>query len=154
MIADMRRLVSGSASSSSYLVIEASSRVQGAGSTSRSSASSSGGSSSSLPAPGQRTRSSRPKRLLPPAQVAGLAPRVVKVKRKRAFGGRNASGSKGEDFVPWVPADTEGPQDLEEEEREERMMGLLDRYAARKRKRQVISSGESDTALVQTAGPS
>ena len=33
-------------------------------------------------------------------------------------------------------------------------MGLLDRYAARKRKRQVISSSESDPALVQTAGPS
>ena len=33
-------------------------------------------------------------------------------------------------------------------------MGLLDRYATRKRKRQVISSGESDTAHVQTGGPS
>ena len=55
-------------------------------------------------------------------------------------------GSKGEDFVPWVPADTEGPQDLEEEEREERMTGLLDRYAACKRKQQVISSDESDAA--------
>ena len=45
----------------------------------------------------------------------------------------------------------EGPQDLEEEEREERMMGLLDRYAARKRKRKVISSDESDAAPVRTA---
>ena len=52
MIADLRRLVSGSASSSGNSVIEASSRVQGAGSTSRLSASSSGGSSSSRPAPG------------------------------------------------------------------------------------------------------
>ena len=76
---------------------------------------------------------------------------MVKVKRKRASGRRNALGSKGEDFVPWVPADMEGPQDLEEEERQERMMGLLDRYAARKRKRKVISSDESDAALVQTA---
>ena len=39
-----------------------------------------------------------------------------------------------------------------EEEREERMMGLLDGYAARKRKRQLSSSSESDP--VQTAGPS
>ena len=152
VIADLRRLVSGSASSSRNPVIEASSRVQGAGSTSRSSASSSGGSSSSPPALDQRTRSSRPERLLPPTQVAGLASRVVKVKRKRASKCRNALRSKGEDFIPWVPTDTEGPQDLEEEEREERMTGLLDRYAARKRKRQVISSGESDTALVQTVG--
>ena len=34
------------------------------------------------------------------------------------------------------------------------MTGLLDRYVARKRRRQVISSGESDTAPVQTARPS
>ena len=154
MIADLRRLVSGSASTSRTLIIEASSRVQGAGSTSRSSASSSGGSSSSPSTPGQRTRSSRPERLLPPVQVVEPAPRVVKVKRKRSSERQNASGSKGEDFVPWVPADTEGPQDLEEEEREERMTRLLDRYAARKRKRQVISSGESDTTPVQTTGPS
>ena len=32
------------------------------------------------------------------------------------------------------------------------MTGLLDRYAARKRRRQVISSGKSDTTPVQTAG--
>ena len=34
------------------------------------------------------------------------------------------------------------------------MTGMLDRYAACKRKQQVISSGESDTAHVQTRGPS
>ena len=67
---------------------------------------------------------------------------------------RNAPGSKGEDFVPWVPVDREEPQDLEKEERRERMTGLLDRYAARKRKRQVVSSSESDPAPVQTVGPS
>ena len=128
--------------------------MQGPGSTSRSSASSSRGSSSSPLAPGQRTRSSRPERLLPSVQVAGPAPRVIKVKQKRASGRRNVPGSKGEDFVPWVPANIEGPQDLEEEEREERMTELLDLYAARKRKRQVISSDESDTAPVQTAGSS
>ena len=33
-------------------------------------------------------------------------------------------------------------------------MGLLDRYVARKRKRQVSSSGESDVALVQSTEPS
>ena len=76
------------------------------------------------------------------------------VKPKRTSRRRNEPGSKEEDFVPWVPADTEGPKDLEEEEREERMTGLLDCYAARKRRRQVISSYESDTAPVQTTGPS
>ena len=56
--------------------------------------------------------------------------------------------------MPWVPADSEGPQDLEEEERHKRITGLLDRYTARKRKWQVISSSESDPAPVQTVGPS
>ena len=134
MITDLWRLVSGSAISSGNPVIEASSRVQGAGSTSRLSASSSGGSSSSPPTPGQRIRSSHPERLLLLVQVAGPVPRVVTVKWKRASGRRNVPRSKGEDFVPWVPADIEGPQDLEEEEREERMTGLLDRYAFCKRK--------------------
>ena len=74
VIADLRRLVSGSASSSRNPVIEASSQVQGAGSTSRSSASSSGGSSSSPPAPRERTRSRRPERLLLLTQVVEPAP--------------------------------------------------------------------------------
>ena len=52
VIADLRRLVSSSARSSRNPVIEASSLVQGAGSTSRSSASSSESSSSSPPALG------------------------------------------------------------------------------------------------------
>ena len=126
---------SGGSNSSRDAVIEASSRVHGAGSTSRPSASSSGGFRSSFPALGERTRSSHPERLLEPARVTGPAPQVVKVKRKRASERWNTPGSKGEDFMPWVPADTEGPQDLEEEERQERMTGLLDCYTARKRNR-------------------
>ena len=43
---------------------------------------------------------------------------------------------------------------MEGEERRERMTGLLDRYAARKRKQHVVSSSESDPAPVQTVGPS
>ena len=34
------------------------------------------------------------------------------------------------------------------------MTGLLDCYAARKRKRQVVSSSESDPTLIQIVGPS
>ena len=152
VIADLRHLVSSSACSSRDPVVEASSRVQGARSPSRPSTSSSGGSSSSHPSPSQRTRNSHPERLPSPVQVAESAPRVVKINRKGASGRRNALGSKGEDFVPWVRADTEDPQDLEEEERDERMAGLLDRYVTHKRKRQVSSGGESDTAPAQTMG--
>ena len=54
--------------------------------------------------------------------------------------------------MPWVPMDSKEPQDLEDEEWRERMTGLLDRYAARKRKRQVVSSNESDLAPVQIMG--
>ena len=143
VIADVRCLVSGSVSSSRDPVVEASSRVQGARSASSSSASSSGGSSLYSSAPGRRARRDRSERFLPLAQVARATPRVVKVKRKRALGRQNASGSRCEDFIPWVLDDTDGPQDLEEEERMERMAGLLDRYAVRKKKWQGSSSGES-----------
>ena len=79
---------------------------------------------------------------------------MVKVKPKKALGRRNAPGSRCEDFIPWFPDDTNCPYDLEEEKRMERTAGLLDRYAARKRKRQVSSSGESDAAPDQSEEPS
>ena len=41
-----------------------------------------------------------PERVLPLTQVAKAAPRVVKVKRKRALKRRNAPGSRSKDFVP------------------------------------------------------
>ena len=43
---------------------------------------------------------------------------------------------------------------MEEEEREERMTRLLDRYTAHKRKRQLSSGSEFDIAPSQTVGPS
>ena len=69
---------------------------------------------------------------------------MITIKRKGAVGRRNAPGSKGEDFIPWVSGEPEDFQDLEEEEREERMTGLLDCYAARKKKWRVSSNSESD----------
>ena len=152
VLADVRRLASGSISSSRDLVVEASSRVQGAQSASRSSASSSRGLDSS-PAAGREASGQGPKCILPLAQVTRAAPRVVKIKRKKVLKRQNAPGFRCENFVPWVPNHLDDPQDLEEEERMERTVGLLDRYAARKRKRQVSSSGESDAAPVQSADP-
>ena len=76
--------------------------------------------------------------------MAESAPQVITIKRKGTVGRRNGPGSRGEDFVPWVNAEHEDFQDLEEEEWEERMTGLLDRYAARKRKRQLSSGSESN----------
>ena len=154
VIADLWCLISSSARPSGDPVVEASSWVQGAGHASGSSTFLSGDSSSAHPAPNRRTRSSRPERLPLPDRVAGSAPRVVKNRWKGAYGQRNAPWSKGEDFVPWVSVEHEGLQDLEEEEQEERMTGLIDRYAARKMKRQLSSSSEYDIAPAQTAGPS
>ena len=50
------------------------------------------------------------------------------------------------DFVPWVHPKSNRPSDLEEGEEEEKMTGLLDLYAARKRKRQESSKREPDQA--------
>ena len=79
---------------------------------------------------------------------------MIKIKRKGVVERRNAPGSQGEDFVPWVSAEHKDFQDLEEEEREETMTGLLDRYASRKRKWQQSSSNKSNITPSQATGPS
>ena len=152
IVADLRRLASGGASFSRGPAVEASSEVRGVGGTSGSSSSSE---SSSLghPSPDRGTRSESPDKLRLPVQVARPAPRVVRISRKGGAGRRDVSGSRGEDFIPWVPSHSEDSRDLEEEEREERMTGLLHRYAARKRKRQVISDSESGPAPVRDMDP-
>ena len=87
VIADLRCLISSSARPSGGPVVEASSRVQGAGSASGSSISLSEDSSSAQPVPSRRTKSSHPERLPLPEQVVGSAPppppRVITIKRKR-----------------------------------------------------------------------
>ena len=150
MLADVRRLASGSVSFSRDLVVEASSRVQGSWSSSRSPASLSRDPDSSSAA-GREVSGQGPERVLPLVQVAIAASRVVKIKWKKALKRWNAPGSRSEDFVPWIPNRLDDPQDLEKEEQMEREAGLLDRYAARKRKRKVSSIGESDTAPVKSA---
>ena len=147
MLADVRRLTSGNVSSSRDLVVEESSLVQGAQSLSQSTTSSNRGPDSSSAAD-REVSGQGPERVLPLAQVALTAPRVVKIKRKKAFKRQDTPGSRSEDFVPWIPNCPNDSQDLEEEEQMEREAGLLDRYVARKRKRQVSSSRESDAALV------
>ena len=51
-----------------------------------------------------------------------------------------------EDFIPWVRFEPSRPSLSEEEEEEEEMTGLLDRYAARKRKRQEEAEREAERA--------
>ena len=57
------------------------------------------------------------------------------------------------DFIPWVRPESSQPPDLKEEEEEE-MKGLLDRYAARKWKRQEDATQEADSVLDQAVGSS
>ena len=95
VIADQRRLISSSARPSGGSIVEASSRVQGAGSASGLSTSPSEDSSSAQPVPSRRTRSSRPEWQPLPEQVAGSASRVITIKRKGVAGRQNAPGSKG-----------------------------------------------------------
>ena len=117
VIADLRRLILSSARPSDSTVVEASSRVRGAGSASGLSTSPSEGSGFARPIPSRRTRSSHPERLPLLEQVARSAPRVVSISRKGATGRRDAPESKGEDFIPWVSVEREDFQDLEDEER-------------------------------------
>ena len=95
VVADLRHLVSLGASSSRDPTVKALSRVQGVGSASRAFTSSSRSSGSSLPVPGRGTRSGHSERLHLPVQVAGPAPRVVRIRMKEAPGRRNAPGSRG-----------------------------------------------------------
>ena len=106
VIADLRRLISSSARPSNDPVVEASSRVQGEGSASGSSTSPSEDSSSSHPVPSRGTRSSRPVWLPSLERVAGSAPRVVKIRQKRATRQRNAPGSKGGISFPRLVSNT------------------------------------------------
>ena len=50
------------------------------------------------------------------------------------------------DFIHWVHSEPSRPSALEEEEQEEEMTGLLDRYATRKQKRQEDAEREADRA--------
>ena len=50
------------------------------------------------------------------------------------------------DFIPWVHPKSSRPTVLEEEKEEEEMTGILDRYAARKQKKQKSAEREADQA--------
>ena len=64
-------------------------------------------------------------------------PRVLKTKKKGEAERRDDPADQVENFISWVRPKGSQPRVLEEEEEEEEVMtGLLDRYAARKRKRQ------------------
>ena len=144
--ADLLHLTASSASSSRDLVSETLSRELVSQTSSGSSASTSGGFGSSQPAPGRGERGSHLESLPLPRKGTSSAPRVLKIKKGGTNRRRNAPGAQVKDFVPWVRPESSQPPDLEEEEDEEQMTGLLDRYVARKRKRHEGFEREPDQA--------
>ena len=134
VISDLLCLISGGASTSEGAEAEIADRRSVARSPLGPSTSNSGGSSLAQPAPRLGEGGSPPERLPLPSRGGKSAPRVLKVKKKRATGRVNALGTQVRDFIHWVRLESSQPSGSKEGEEEE-MMGLLDRYAARKRKR-------------------
>ena len=110
------------------------------------STSTNGGSSSALPVPSPEAGSICPAGLPLPRKRIGLAPRVLTIKKKRTTQGKSACGAQVENFISWVRFEPNRPSPSEEEEEEEEMMGLLDRYAARKRTRREEAGREAERA--------
>ena len=144
--ADLLNLTVGSASSSRDLEAETSSQEPVSLTPSVPSTSTSEGSDSAQLALSRGERSSHPERLPLPKKETSSAPRALKIKRRGTTRRRNTPGAQVKDFVHWVHPESSRPSDLEEGEEEEEMTGLLDRYAARKRKRQESSKREPDQA--------
>ena len=133
---DLLNLTAGSASPSRDLEAETSSWELVFQTPSVPFASTSGGSGSAQSAPRRGERGSHPERLPLPRKGTSSAPRALKIKRRGTIRRRNAPEAQVKDFVPWAYPESSWPSDVKEGEEEEEMTGLLDRYVARKRKRQ------------------
>ena len=129
VIADLLNLTAGNGSSSKVPDVETSSRELVSRTLSGSFASTSGGSSSAQRAPSRGERGYRPESLPLPKNGTSSAPQVLKTKKGGTSQRRNVPGAQVKDFIPWVRLESTRP----EEEEEEEMTGLLDRYAVRKR---------------------
>ena len=116
---------------------EALSREQALQASSIPSTSTSGGSSSALPVPSLEAGSICSTGLPLPRKMIYPAPRVLTIKKKRTTQKKSARGVRSEPSQPSLK---------EEEEEEEEMTGLLDRYVARKRKRQEEAKLEAERA--------
>ena len=126
---DMLSLLAGRAPSTRDPEAKASHREQASRASSVPLTSTSGHSSSTSPGPGRDERGIRSARLPLPRKGIGSAPRVSQIGKKGTGRVKSTPGAQVEDFIPWVRPEPSQPFALEEEEE---MIGLLDRYAARK----------------------
>ena len=112
--ADLLRLISGVALTFGGAESEIMDRRSVARSPSGPSASNSGGSGSAQLAPRRGKGGSPPERLPLPSRGGKYAPRVLKVKKKKATGQVNAPRTQVRDFIPWVRPESIQPPNLEE----------------------------------------
>ena len=99
---DLLHLISGGASTFGGAEAEIEDWRSVARSLSGPSASNSGGSGSTQPTPRRGKGGSPPKRLPLPGRGGKCAPRVLKIKKKKAAEWVNAPGTQVMDFIPWV----------------------------------------------------
>ena len=111
---DLLHLISGDASTPKGAEAEIADRRLAARSPSGPSAFNSEGSGSAQPAPRRGEGGSRPERPHLPSKGGKSAPRVLKVKKKRATGRGKAPGTQVKDFIPWVCPVSIKPPDSEE----------------------------------------
>ena len=112
---DLLHLISSGASTSGDAEIEITDRRSVARSPSGPSASNSGGSGSAQP-PLRHNKGGGPPERLPLLSRGGKpAPRVLKVKKKKAAGRVSAPDTQVRDFIPWVRPESSQPSDLKEE---------------------------------------
>ena len=143
---NMLSLLTGSALSSRDLEAEASNQEQASRASSLPSTSTNGDSSFASPRPCQDARGIHPTRLPLPRKRIGSGPQVSKIRKKGTNQGKSTPGAQVENFISWVRPEPGWPSASKEGEEEEEMTGLLDHYAARKRKRQEDAERKPDRA--------
>ena len=143
---DLLSLLAGRAPSTRDLEAEASHREQASRASSVPPTSTNGDSSSASPAPGRDKRGIHPARLPLLRKGTGSAPLVSQIRKRGTGWVKSTPRAQVEDFIHWVRPEPNRPSASEEEKEEKEMTGLLDRYAARKQKRQEDVEREADRA--------
>ena len=151
--ADLLRLISDDASTSGGVRVEIVDQRPEAPPPSGPPAPNSEGSSSAHPASGRGIGGSRLEHLPLPSRGGKSTRRILKVKKKKETERGNSPGTQVSDFIPWVPPGSSQPSNLEEGE-EEQMTGLVNCYAARKRKRQENVEQRFEAIVDQADGSS
>ena len=143
---DLLSLIEGRALPTGAPKAEASHQEQASWASPASSTPTSGDSSSACRGPGKGERGIHPARLPPLRKGTDSTSRVPQIRKKGKGRVKSTPGAQVEDFIPWVHPELNRPSISKEEKEEEEMTGLVDRYTARKRKRQEDAEKEDNRA--------